>query len=225
MSTIKKILIVDDHQLFQEGLQQLLILAFPQAELLLAKSGAEALDVVDQHPDVDLMLLDIMLPDMDGLELILALTGKNVQTPVVIISAHQNMNLIRLALNNGALGYIPKSSSSDEMVQAIGSVIAGNIYLPHDIQMQLMGVDKTDLSIPVVVKSRLTKLNLSERQYEVLVLVAMGYKNAKIAEMLKVTEATIKAHVSALLKQISAKNRTECVLNAKRMGLLPHLEI
>lgn len=225
MKAPSHILIVDDHQLFLEGMRQLLLHAYPDVQIVTAKSAATALQVIDQQSDLDLVLLDINLPDMDGLALMSAMTVRDVSIPVVVISANENLNLIRLAISAGALGYIPKSGSSEQMLDAIARVLAGDLYLPRNLQLQFVANDSAPAQADDHVKARLKQLNLSERQYEVLMLLAMGHKNAKIAEVLHITEATIKAHVSALLKGLNAANRTECVLVAKRQGLLPQLDL
>ena len=220
---LKTVLVIDDHRLFLDGLCRLLEDEYAGIKVFTAMSAAAAIECLQQNPEIQLVLLDIALPDTDGLSLLLKMSEENIFNPVLIISANQSISLTRLALNSGAVGYIPKTFDSEEMINAINEVLKGHIYVPKRMAEQINSNHQSDIEIPVGIETKLRELGLSKHQYSVLVLAAMGYKNARIAETLQVTEHTVKKHMGILFKALRVSNRTECILNAKQRGLLPQI--
>lgn len=209
-----KILIADDHALFRDGLRYVLArLGDDAAEIFEAKDGAEALALVAAHPDLDLVLLDLAMPGMDGIAGLRALRARSPSMPVVILSASEEPADIRLALDRGAMGFIPKSSSSEVMLSALRLVLAGGVYLPPAF------LDRSRAGKGPVVSATpsLENLGLTARQTDVLRLLGQGKSNKEIARALELAEGTVKLHVSAVLRALDAVNRTQAVVAAARL--------
>lgn len=215
-----KILVADDHILFREGLRYVLArLSDDKAEILEARDGAEALDLVGVHPDLDLILLDLAMPGMDGFAGLRALRARVPSVPVVILSGSEEPIDIRWALDGGAMGFIPKSSTSEIMLSALRLVLSGGVYLPPAfLQGPRPGHGSVGRATPT-----LQSLSLTPRQHDVLRLLGQGKSNKEIARTLALAEGTVKLHVSAILKALDAGNRTQAVVAAARLlGLAEH---
>lgn len=209
-----KILIADDHALFREGLRYVLArLGDDEVEVFQAKDGAEALALVAGHPDLDLILLDLAMPGMDGFAGLRALRARIPSVPVVILAASEEPADIRLALDGGAMGFIPKSSTSEVMLTALRLVLAGGVYLPP----AFLERSRTGKGGIVSATPTLEKLGLTARQFDVLRLLGQGKSNKEIAQALALAEGTVKLHVSAILKALDAVNRTQAVVAAARL--------
>jgi len=211
-----KILIADDHALFREGLRYVLAgLGDDVVEIFEAKDGAEALALVAAHPDLDLILLDLAMPGMDGIAGLRALRARNPSMPVVILSGSEEPADIRLALDRGAMGFIPKSSTSAVMLSALRLVLAGGVYLPAAfLERSRASASKGPI---VSATPTLENLGLTARQYDVLRLLGQGKSNKEIARALDLAEGTVKLHVSAVLRALDAVNRTQAVVAAARL--------
>jgi DNA-binding NarL/FixJ family response regulator len=194
-----KILIVDDHALVREGLGQVLSGIYPRLQLLHAGTGALAIDMLLPHRDIDLVLLDYHLPDMNGLEVLRQMGRIQPALVVLMISGSTTLQLIQLALKNGAAGFVTKSGNTDDLLEAISQVLSGEIYLPQELR-PLAAAGKAALAAP-----------LSRKQEQVLRGLMEGYTNREIAASLEVSEETIKTHVSAILRYFHADNRTQAV--------------
>jgi len=218
-----KCLIVDDHVLIREALRGILKELKGEATAIIeASHSGHAVRQLEQHPDVELILLDLALPDRDGFDLLLELGQRYATTSVVVLSAHQDQDRVMRALDLGALGFIPKSASREVMLSAFNLIFSGGIYVPAEIlprHARLIAEEQA----PGKPSTQIAELGLTARQLEVLALVAQGKSNKAICRILDLAEPTVKIHVSAILKALKASNRTEAVVTANALGLrLPH---
>jgi DNA-binding NarL/FixJ family response regulator len=205
-----KLLVVDDHALVREGVRHVLLSMEPGVEVLEAGSAEEALRVVDDNADLDLVLLDVGLPGMNGFELLQVLRERGPTPRVAMLSASDDKSGVMSALQGGAAGFIPKAFSRDLMVQAVRFVLAGGIYVPP----QAVGVGVPGPATPDSARH----LELTERQMEVLGLLAQGKSNKAIASALSISEPTVKAHVTQVLRALKVTNRAEAAIAARRLG-------
>lgn len=214
-----KFVIADDHPLFRGALKQALSGIGLEPALLEAGTFADTKAIVSMHDDVDLVLLDLTMPGASGLSGLVALRAINATVPIVVVSARDDMETIRRAVELGASGFISKSSSMDEIRQAVDTVLAGGIVAPDEAEL---GVE-TDPEILDLIRRLRT---LTPQQSRVLNMLADGLLNKQIAYELNVSEATIKAHVSAVLQKLNVDSRTQAVIQLARIGLdaTPHAE-
>lgn len=207
-----KILIVDDHVLFREGLRHVLLQLEPTGEILEAGKCEDAFQLVDAHPEMDLVLLDLSLPGMGGFAGLGEFRARYPGVPVVVMSGSEERHDVQNALDNGALGYIPKSSTSQVMLSALRLVFSGGVYLPP---VMLSGV-----AAPPPEMANTLKSGLTDRQLAVLRLLAEGKSNKLIGRELDLAEGTVKIHISSIFRALNVSNRTEAVIAARKSGLL-----
>lgn len=200
-----KILIADDHALFREGLRYVLRALDPHVVVLEAASAAQAMQMAAREQQLDLVLLDLAMPGLDGFAGLDMLRERFPDIPVVVVSASEEARDVRRALDAEASGFIPKSMSGAEMVCALRTVLAGNVYVPKGI-----GLDDEHES---------NELRLTPRQHQVLELMCEGMSNKEIAIRLGMAEGTVKIHVTAILRAMNASNRTHAVILAAQLGL------
>lgn len=203
-----KILVVDDHALVREGLQQVLQGLGEEIEVLQAHLCSRAFELAQRHSDLDLVLLDFHLPDMDGIEALNTFGSKHPELPIVVLSGHDNPMTIRQILQAGAAGFVSKTSMSDELIAAVRIVLQGEIYEPASLRAN----------------SSHTSEGLTQRQFRVLELLLDGLSNKEIAEKLFVSEETVKSHVAAILRHFNVQNRTQAVVAATRSGYSGRLD-
>jgi DNA-binding NarL/FixJ family response regulator len=217
-----KVLLVDDHALFREGLRLLLQRMDAGFDVLEAGHVEAALQAMSQHPDLALVLLDLGLPDMAGVDALSLMRTQHPGIPVVVISALQDRPCVLEAINRGAMGFIPKSSDSGLLTHALQLVLAGGVYIPLSALVDAPGaMDTADAASPAGLQAqteRLHALGLSARQIEVLVQMVQGLPNKLIARNLGLSEATVKSHVTATLRALRVANRTQAVLAVGKMG-------
>ncbi len=214
MATGVRFMIADDHPLFRGALKQALAGIGGEPEILEAGDFETARSIVAANDDLDLILLDLAMPGVSGLSGLVTLRGIQAGVPVVIVSAHDDPETIRRALSLGASGFISKSSSMEHIREAIGTVLAGGIWSPSDIDL---GVE-ADPEISDLIQ-RLQ--SLTPQQSRVLSMLAEGLLNKQIAYELGVSEATIKAHVSAVLQKLGVDSRTQAVIQLSKIGAEP----
>ncbi len=213
-----RILIADDHALFREGLRLQLQHFDASTQVLEAADFDATLAHAGESDEIDLIMIDLSMPGMDWRQAIPLLSQLSPESPIVIISASDAHDDILTALNSGAAGYIPKSSSGKVMLHALKLVLSGGVYVPPEILTQLERADTPRESSETPAAPTLTR-----RQAEVLALMAEGQSNKRIARTLDISEGTVKVHVAAVLKALDVENRTRAVLVAVRSGLLPEL--
>lgn len=205
-----KILIVDDHALFRGGLWHVLQELDEQVDILEASNCDCASQHVAANPDLDLMLLDLNMPGTDGFKGLATFSKQYPTIPVVIISASNQRNDIQRALDAGAMGFIPKESTSSVMLNALKLILAGSIYLPPSMAQQ----SNQDPN-----QKNGNGQTLTPRQLQVLKMVVQGHSNKVIAAELDIAETTIKMHVTAILRCLGVSNRTQAALAAEKLGL------
>lgn len=211
-----RLLIVDDHAMFREGVH-LLLEQMPQPiEILEAKSVAEALDAVDLHKEIDLVLLDLYMPGSEELSGLDALREAAPDMPVVIVSASENADDMFKAIEAGAMGYIPKSSNSRILLGALQLVLTGGIYVPPSLLRHSSdGGGALAARKPTATDEPIGQL--TRRQREILDQLTKGKSNKEIARDLDLAEGTVKIHVTAVLKALKVRNRMQAVLKASSM--------
>lgn len=213
-----KILLVDDHALFREGVALLLRRLDDGVETVQAGNCEAALRLIE---GVDLVLMDLGLPGVSGLEAIALLREHHPEIPVVALSSSEDKETVLRALDLGALGFIPKSSSSDTMIGAIKLVLAKGIYLPPSVFLGERLARHSEPA-PSDAASRRTvpaALGLTPRQADVLYLILQGKPAKRISLDLGLSPNTVKSHTTAVLRALNATTRTQAVIAASRLGL------
>jgi len=214
-----KILVIDDHVLIREALRGVLRELKGEAAVILeASDSRQAMRHIEQNPDVELVLLDLGLPDRDGLEMLSELGKRYPTTSVVVLSAKQDRDTVMEALDLGALGFIPKSGQREVMLSAFNLIFSGGVYIPPEI-LNRREPATAPRAAPALSKAGAADLGLTERQIEVLALMMQGKSNKAISRALDLAEPTVKIHVSAILKALKVANRTEAVIAATALGL------
>lgn len=206
-----RVLIADDHPLVRDGLRTIITLSFDAIEVHEAASITETIELIDRLADFDLVLLDLHMPDAGGLNGLATLRERFPGIPVVVVSGALERSQIRGALQAGASGFIPKSLRRNAIVEAIKTVIEGEIYVPEDF----VGEDDENSEESQILRRIET---LTPQQKIVLGLVVAGKLNKQIAYDLDVSMTTVKAHVSAVLAKLNVYSRTQAVILANKVG-------
>jgi len=208
------ILIADDHPLFREALRGAVQRVLPQATLFEAE-GVEALyALLESHASADLLLMDLNMPGAHGFNALVHLRALYPELPVAVVSAREEPSVMRRALDHGALAFIPKSLSPDMIGQALRTVLDGERWAPASVAA---APDTAPEEREVAQRLR----ELTPQQFRVMQLLASGQLNKQIAYDLGVSEATIKAHITAILRKLGVTNRTQAVLMAGRLAVEP----
>ena len=218
-----KILIADDHELFLKGLEVILADYDNCMQIVSAKNYTEIFNVIEKQQDFDLILTDLAMPGAHWLEALQTIHNKLPNTPIVILSAVFDKDIVQKTFDIGAAGYLPKTSSRDIILSAVTLVLSGGAYIPSELMS-----DNSLLELDILKSiEKLTKKDiknpaktLSPRQIDVLKLIALGKSNKQIAFELNLTEGTVKLHVTAILKLLKVYNRTGAVAEAKNLVLL-----
>jgi len=214
-----KILVVDDHVLIREALRGVLKELKSGAVILEGANGRRAMELVAEHADIGLIVLDLNLPDTDGFSILAELRERYPGTSVVVLSAQQDRGSVVKALDLGALGFIPKSAQREVMLAALELVFAGGIYIPAEILAhQDPGASQSAPPAAQAPRASPRDLGLTERQLEVLALMMRGKSNKAICRVLDVAEPTVKNHVTAIFKALKVSNRTEAVIAVLESG-------
>lgn len=212
-----KVLIVDDHALIRDALARVLTGLVPEAVVREAAEPHAAFEVIEREPDLDLVLLDLALPGMHGLTALQSLRSRHPSVSVVVVSATADRDTVQRAFDDGAMGFIPKSSSNDVLKNALALVLAGGIYLPPEILGRAAAPVET---FAAAGRCSPAEIGLTERQAQILALMMKGESNKLICRQLKLAESTVKNQVTAILKALNVTSRTQAVLAAARLGLL-----
>ena len=204
-----KILIADDHGLVRDGIGRVLEALDESVKVVEAAECAAALDCAEEHPDLDLVLLDLNMPDMSGLAALERFGDRYPGLPVVVVSAESRRADMERALQLGAMGFIPKQSTSQVMIEALRRILAGDIYVPPALSQPAAGIP-FGRNAPA----------LTTRQRDVLLLLAQGQTNKEIARSLGLAQGTVKMHIASIMNVLDAQNRTQAVLAAERLNLV-----
>lgn len=213
-----KMLLVDDHALFREGMHYVLGQLEGQVDILDAGNFSEALSIAENNPDLDLVLLDLKMPDSDGVASVNLFHLRYPGIPIVVVSGTDRRSDIESAMSGGAVGFISKAATSKDMVQALRMVLDGGIYLPPQLLRQ--AVAGMDESWGDGRHRRTSEFCLTARQLEVLKLLAQNMSNKDIGMAIGLSEGTVKVHVAAIFQALRVNNRTEAALAARRLGLV-----
>lgn len=206
--------IADDHPLFRGALKEALGGMGPGSNLLEAGDFESVKSLIVGRDDIDLVLLDLTMPGASGLSGLVSLRGLDSSVPIVVVSAHDDPTTIRRALELGASGFISKSASMDDIRGAVRLVLGGGVATPE-------GVDLGEEGDPEISDLIARLQTLTPQQSRVLGMLAEGLLNKQIAYELNVSEATIKAHVSAVLQKLGVDSRTQAVIMLSRIGTDP----
>ncbi len=211
-----EVLIVDDHPLYRAALKGAIAAACADAQFVEADSVAGLFDVLERHPNADLLLLDLNLPGAYGFSALAHLRGSHPQLPVIVVSAMDDRRTVRQALAFGAQGFVSKSADAATIGQNVQAALRGELLAPTDLGSDAeAGPDTGALDVA----QRMAQL--TPQQFRVFGMLCSGRLNKQIAYDLQIMEATVKAHMTAILRKLGAANRTQAVLMAGRLALDP----
>jgi len=209
-TAIPTILVADDHPLFREALKGAVSKLLPAARLVESDSADALFASAEAHPEADLLLLDLNMPGAHGFSALVHLRAVQPQLPIVVVSAREEASVVRRALDHGASGFIPKSSDPATIRAAISTVLDGGHWSPPQAD-HAEGLAPEEADIAARIRE------LTPQQFRVLGMLGTGLLNKQIAHALGVSEATVKAHMTAVLRKLGANNRTQAVLMAGRL--------
>jgi DNA-binding NarL/FixJ family response regulator len=204
-NTPLQILIVDDHRMFGDSLGFLLEQKYPSLVLQHATNAEQAWAYLEGNQVPDIILLDLKLPGISGQEFLQQLQEREIWAPTLVVSASRSLMDAETALGNGALGFVSKEATGEELIGAIENVMNGELYNYFERQEKSPRNSETDIT---------------PRQREVLHMLSQGYANKNIADKLGISEHTVKAHLHEIFRILKVRNRTACVKEAERLGLL-----
>jgi DNA-binding NarL/FixJ family response regulator len=207
-----KALLADDHVIFRQGLRALFESIDSSAIFLEADSYTSALDVSKSCDDLTIIVVDLRMPGANGVEGLRSLRKRFPTVPIFVLSASEDADDVFQALQAGAAGYLAKSASAETLIEALRVVLVGGIYVPRSL------VAVRDLASPGRSGAQDADGKLTPRQFEVLQLLAEGYSNKEIAARLGTSDGTVKAHVSAIMRQLGVRNRVQLLLAAQDRG-------
>lgn len=208
MDSTYTIIIADDHPLFRNALFQSVHMAVSGANLLEADSHDALLTLLEKESEPDLLLLDLKMPGANGMSGLIHLRAEYPELPIVVVSASEDASVVSQAKSHGAFGFIPKSSDMRSLISAINQVLGGEPYFPEGLVSDSTSYNDWAEKIAT----------LTPQQYKVLGMLSDGLLNKQIAYELNVSEATIKAHMTAIFRKLGVKNRTQAVILLKEMS-------
>ena len=212
--SVPTVLVADDHPLFREALRNAVARALPTATIREAESVDALYALIERESDADLLLLDLNMPGAHGFSALVHLRAHYPQLPVMVVSAREEPAVMRRALDHGAVGFLPKSADAGTLGEAIDAVLAGDRWAPASaLKAPAAGAEEHDAAQRV--------RDLTPQQFRVLQMLGDGLLNKQIAYELGVSEATIKAHMTAILRKLGASNRTQAVLIAGKLAIDP----
>jgi DNA-binding NarL/FixJ family response regulator len=214
-----RILIVDDHALVRRGMNYVVKEGFPDAEVTEAESAAAALESLHTEKAYDLALVDVRMPDADGLELLRSIKAEWADLPVIMLSTYENAPYVKRALADGASGYLLKDATPEDLAQAIKVAISGsgNVLSPRVIQNLFEDQEANGTGG----SGRRNEYSLTQREHDILALLSEGRSNREIAQHLYLSEKTVKAHLAAIFRKLGVTNRTQAAMMAVQMGVGP----
>jgi len=211
-----KVLVIDDHPLVAQATAQILRQHYPDITVLEAGSGSRGIEQATLEAGIDLVILDLNLPDTDGFTLLKRIRAIDGLVPIAVFSANATPDLVTQALKAQASGFIPKSADSETILDAVRVILAGGIYVPKDVMASKAmagqeGGENPGFRFTPLETSRLEDIGLSPREIEVFELMVAGDSNKVIGERLGIGESTVKAHVSQILRATRTGSRTQAV--------------
>jgi DNA-binding NarL/FixJ family response regulator len=215
-----RIMIVDDHALVRRGMGYVVKEGFPEADVVEAESAATALEAMRSEA-ADLALVDVRMPDLDGLELLREIKAGWPDVPVIMLSTYENAPYVKRALSDGAAGYLLKDATPEDLTQAINVALSGggNVLSPRVIQNLFDDVESGSQNGH---GGRRSEYNLTQRENDILALLSEGRSNRQIAQALFLSEKTVKAHLAAIFRKLGVTNRTQAAMVAvQQMGVGP----
>lgn len=207
-----RIVSLDDHPLFGCGLRESLHAQSKDFQVTTIATPNQALAYLSEHTDIDLLLLDVTMPNMNGVGFMRALTARGLVVPVAILSAQEDLTVFQSLLDLGAMGIISKAEPSEEIAMKIREIMSGQIVVPKRIKVALSRITKF--------AEENTQSVLSKRQFEILQMVQAGLSNQGIGDILYISERTVKSHLQSIFKIIGASNRVDCVRKAENLAIL-----
>ncbi|AYM87384.1 response regulator transcription factor [Pseudoalteromonas sp. CST5] len=212
---MSQFLIADDHPLFREALKGALGAKFDDLEVFESSDFDSTLQVLSEQEDLDILLLDLHMPGNGDLYGLIRIREDYPSLPIAVVSGSEDINIVSKVMGYGAMGFIPKSSSSDDIANAINQILEGDTWLPKELKNKVAEIEGEDREIAAQVAS------LTPQQYRVLQYLHEGLLNKQIAYELHISEATVKAHITAIFRKLGVYNRTQAVLIAAKLQLEP----
>ena len=216
-----KILLIEDHALVREGMTHLLHQLDEEVTVFEAANGEDGVVVLEANADLDMVLLDLSLPGIDGLSWMKIQRKRFPAVPMLVVSAHDDGATIAKVMSAGAAGFVPKAQSADRLLESLNRVLAGEIVDPGATPTYPIGIDNPEVMKPAGGKTRPKDIGLTRRQVDVLDLLIKGKTNREIGILLGLTEGTVKLHVTAVLKALGVKSRTQALVAATRHRVRP----
>jgi DNA-binding NarL/FixJ family response regulator len=213
MSAGATFVVADDHPMVRDALAAALKGAFPDAKIAFAGTLGETQAAIEAAPETDLVILDLDMPGMLGLSGLAALRAQHPSLPIAIVSATTNSAAMRQAIEMGAAGFIPKLAAADRFLDAVRIILAGAVALPDEAKDEALESRDRDLAQRAA--------QLTPQQHRVLSLLAEGMPNKLIAYEMQISEPTVKAHVTEILRKLGVTSRTQAVILAQRLSLEP----
>ncbi len=211
-TTHYRLVIADDHPLFRGALREAVAGLLTKVEIAEAGSFDEVVQLLERGGEVDLILLDLTMPGVRGFSGLVYLRAQHPEVPIVVVSAHDDPAVIRRCMDFGTSGFIPKTLGIEAMREAIARVLEGGVWTPPDVDLSA-GADAETADLMARLAS------LTPQQVRVLMMLSEGLLNKQIAYELRVSEATVKAHVSAILQKLGVESRTQAVIAAAKIEL------
>ncbi|MEO1247382.1 MAG: response regulator transcription factor [Pseudomonadota bacterium] len=208
-----KVIVADDHPLFREALIHAVGKVLSDAAIIEAESLESLQEVVEANADADLLLLDLNMPGVSGFSALAWIRKNHAALPTIVVSAIDDPAVMRRSLRHAASGYIPKSSSISDIEAGIRAVLDGEVWLPDGVDADGGDLDAGEAGVAENLST------LTPHQFRVLMMLGEGLLNKQIAYKLGVSEATIKAHVTAILRKMGVTNRTQAVLAVQQLGV------
>lgn len=212
MSELTQVLIIDDHPLFREALSSAVSLSYPESRSCEVSNVEDAISVLEADRDFDIALLDLNIPGVHGFEGLLKIRTLYPRLPVLVVSGLENEQIIDEAITYGAAGFLPKSLGREVLATAIGTIMAGDVYVPDKMQL---AEPPNGAAEKVQIIERL--LSLTPQQLRVLFMLREGLLNKQIAYELDVGATTVKKHVSEILRKLKVYSRTQAVIEVSKL--------
>ncbi|NRQ41876.1 response regulator transcription factor [Rheinheimera sp. YQF-2] len=214
-----KLIVADDHPLFRNALINAISSTFATKATIETDSFDTTCIALEQHPDTDLLLLDLHMPGNCGFLGLIQLRKSFPSLPIVVISASEELDVIRRVMAFGASAYVPKSANPADISAALNAVLAGELWVPAAIKKQVLEHHSDEAEEDLDLAAKVAQL--TQQQYKVLYYLTEGWLNKQIAYDLHISEATVKAHITAIFRKLGVTNRTQVVIQAQRLTLEP----